>query len=323
MTAVFIDTTNHLPYDYNLIEKQGLGGTEQTVLLVLEQLAKNTPASPIYLAQLCRTRPEMIKGVNFIPLADTVLIPGISSIVSIRKVENIARYLTQKHQASLFHLAQNFDETDAENIEALNKFNGVSVCVSDHLLDYNQKKGYKKLTRIYNAVSDHLSPDPKVVVDRNKLLFFSSPHKGLNYTLDCFKYIRKQGFDFQLFIANPGYMEQSWQVDSTFNLGSLSQSALRQHIQSSFAIFYPNTEFPETFGLVYAEAAALGTPVLAHDFGAAREIMHPNNPPIDCTDLPTICNTLYAWRDERPQVRSLARFKASYVAREWATLLGL
>ncbi len=46
-----------------------------------------------------------------------------------------------------------------------------------------------------------------------------------------------------------------------------------QHIRESLCVFYPQTQRCETFGLVYAESNAVGTPVLAHDFGAAREVL--------------------------------------------------
>src|SRR5581483_2147599 len=38
-------------------------------------------------------------------------------------------------------------------------------------------------------------------------------------------------------------------------------------------VFYPKFVLPETFGLVFAEASAVGTPVLTHDCGAAAEVL--------------------------------------------------
>ena len=44
-------------------------------------------------------------------------------------------------------------------------------------------------------------------------------------------------------------------------------------VRGALCTFAPNFRIPETFGLVYAESHALGTPVLTHDCGAAAEIV--------------------------------------------------
>ena len=44
-------------------------------------------------------------------------------------------------------------------------------------------------------------------------------------------------------------------------------------MRRALCTFHPNFLIPETFGLVYAESHALGTPVLTHDFGAAAEVV--------------------------------------------------
>ena len=44
-------------------------------------------------------------------------------------------------------------------------------------------------------------------------------------------------------------------------------------VRTALCTFAPNFIFPETFGLVYAESKAVGTPVLTHDIGAATEVL--------------------------------------------------
>ncbi len=48
---------------------------------------------------------------------------------------------------------------------------------------------------------------------------------------------------------------------------------MHAQVRRSLCTFHPNFRIPETFGLVYAESHALGTPVLTHDFGAAAEVV--------------------------------------------------
>ena len=52
-----------------------------------------------------------------------------------------------------------------------------------------------------------------------------------------------------------------------------SRRRMHREVRSALCTFFPNFVIPETFGLVFAESHALGTPVLAHDCGAAAEIV--------------------------------------------------
>ena len=56
-------------------------------------------------------------------------------------------------------------------------------------------------------------------------------------------------------------------------LGPLPQAHVHQEVRSALCTFFPNFVIPETFGLVFAESHALGTPVLTVDCGAAREVL--------------------------------------------------
>jgi len=131
---------------------------------------------------------------------------------------------------------------------------------------------------IYNPVGDDLAPNG-AGIDPDKLLFMSSPNKGLDYTLTAFQAIRRNIGGLKLYVANPGYRQvPRVALPGVEWLGTLAPAQVVEQARSALCVFMPNFLLPETFGLVFAEANAVGTPVLAHDCGAAREVLHDSNP---------------------------------------------
>ena len=155
-----------------------------------------------------------------------------------------------------------------------------AVCVSD-----SQRRGVEATLRrigvaaavraltIYNPIDDRLMPDD-TPVDERKLVFFSSPNKGLNFSLDAFGALRQAMPDLRLVVANPGYKpDRSARRPGVEFLGPLPQARVHEEVRGALCTFFPNFVIPETFGLVFAESHALGTPVLTVDCGAAREVL--------------------------------------------------
>src|SRR2546429_109964 len=162
----------------------------------------------------------------------------------------------------------------------LREMAATAVCVSD-----SQRRGVEATLRrigvaaqvraltIYNAVEEALTPDD-TPVDERKLIFFSSPNKGLNFTLDAFSALKRRMPDLRLVVANPGYKAggDARRAGVEF-LGPQPQARIHAEVRSALCTFFPNFVIPETFGLVFAESHALGTPVLTHDCGAALEVV--------------------------------------------------
>jgi glycosyltransferase involved in cell wall biosynthesis len=126
-----------------------------------------------------------------------------------------------------------------------------------------------------------------------------------------------------LYIANPGY--KSGHAKETHAnviiLGSLPHHKMMQHVCESLCIFYPQDSFAETFGLIYAEANAYQTAVLAHDIGSAREILHPNNPLIDANNKQLIVDTIKAWQKHYPKINYNNKFSDTTILSQWQKLL--
>ena len=175
---------------------------------------------------------------------------------------------------------------------------------------------------MHNPIGDHLSADG-TPVDPNKLIFFSSPHKGLSYAVETFHILQQEWFpELKLYIANPGYLPMPpIDLPGVTVLSSLPHSEVLQHVREAQCVWYPNLVFPETFGLVFAEANAVGTPVITHPLGAAREVLSDSNPVFDCKDRTKLFDAFSAWRSNRPLVSANPNFRLTEVIARWKKIL--
>lgn len=155
---------------------------------------------------------------------------------------------------------------------------------------------WPRVVRIYNPVDVSGVSNVKTVTDPNKLVFFSSPHKGLDYALTIFAQLHKRDRNLQLYIANPGYLPGlSAQRSGVVNLGAIPHHQILRHVQDALCTFYPNYVYPETFGLALAESNALGVPVLTHDIGAAAEVLNGAGQFVDVPRMRPLADSLF-WR---------------------------
>jgi glycosyltransferase involved in cell wall biosynthesis len=205
--------------------------------------------------------------------------------------------------------------------------------------------------RIYNPVDDGIVPDG-ASVDPAKLVFFSSPNKGLRFTLDAFRALRRRMPDLRLCVGNPGYKSfAAPQIAGVEWLGSLPHAQVLAEARTALCTFSANFVIPETFGLVFAESCAVGTPVLTHDCGAASEVLgdarqvlpvswaqrayeaplrrlapHWRAGPARLADslglFDRYIERIESWRGgDRPRVGPDPRFRLSLVAAQWRALL--
>ncbi|HZF14635.1 MAG TPA: glycosyltransferase [Steroidobacteraceae bacterium] len=240
---------------------------------------------------------------------------------------------------------------------ALATAGGAVICVSDFLqqrveavLRNLARSSAVELRTIFNPIDDALDRDGSSV-DPQKLIFLSSPNKGLGYSLAAFQAVRRAFPGMRLCVANPGYRAlQPIALPDVEWLGILPPARAFAEARSALAVFMPNFVLLETFGLVFAEANAVGTPVIAHDCGAAREVLHPRNPVLPVhggqrrferftaplgwrtklslagvarrlSIFDDYVETLRAWRGgARPLVSADPRFRISRVAQDWQEL---
>ena len=244
-----------------------------------------------------------------------------NAVVVLRKPEALLFAREKFPEARLYLWLHDLVDEDyaVEILCACKQTNAFIITVSDFHKDHVAQAIQHKSTplRIYNPVDDGLIPD-ETPVNKNKLVFFSSPHKGLVDTLQYHQAMRTLiSTDIELYVSNPGYLDTNKpSIDGVHWLGALPHHEAIKHVREALCVFYINQVFPETFGLVLAEANAVGTPVLTPNIGAASEILY--HPAEILTGLDKIEPTLRSWYDgNRPIVRGKSEYRLSNVIKSW------
>lgn len=317
-------------YDAQLQETQGFGGTEATVIRIAHALSDMVP---VVVCQRRRKEIKKIVNVTYIPYSNELLAYQWKGIIVIRNL-SVALDLKAKYPNTpvWLWLHDLIQPIIAPWLSVMEEKEIGIVVVSDfhrnQLLElYTSNRLLKntlRVERIYNPIADDLKPDG-TAVDPNKLLFASAPHKGFVETLAGFKVLHKRYPRFQLFVSNPSYLISSNEpVKGVTFLGTLTHSESIIHMRSAACLFYLNHVYPETFGLVLAEANAVGTPVLTHALGAAPEVLLNQEQIIDTQDTEAVIRRLLYWDSgHRPNVQANETFRLSNVIKHWAELLEL
>jgi glycosyltransferase involved in cell wall biosynthesis len=351
-SILFYDPLCREPYDTRTLQAQALGGTEATLVRVADAL-------DAYVMQHNRSAdwdryraPQRLAGI-----ASVIVNRDSRALARVRELYPHARLYLWLHDR--LHPGTRRARWLAGTAPLLREAAVTCVCVSDW-----QRTGVEATlrrlglgervpaVRIYNPVDDALAPDA-TAVDERKLVFFSSPNKGLSFTLDAFAHLRRRMPDLRLVVGNPGYKRaRAAQQAGVEYLGAQPQARMHQEVRGALCTFFPNFVIPETFGLVFAESHALGTPVLTHDCGAALEIVADPEQVLPlrrayhlyegaAAVLPVrwrrasarlaalgglfdaYAARIGAWRaGERPRAAPDARFRATTVMGQWRALLG-
>ncbi len=271
--VLFYDPLCREPYDLQTLRERASGGTESTVTRIAEALGA-------LVAQHNRTedhgnfrRPGRIAGIEHV-----VVVRESRALPMLRELYPRANFYLWVHDQ--MNPGSKRARRLASTKRILRELEVKVICVSDWqrqrveaTLDGIGLADRAKARTIYNPIADELEPDGGPV-DADRLVFFSSPNKGLAYALDVFAALRRRIPSLRLLVGNPAYKrDRAAGRDGVEYLGPQPQARMHEHVRGALCTFAPNFVLPETFGLVYAESKALGTPVLAHDCGAAAEVI--------------------------------------------------
>ncbi len=354
-SVLFFDPNCQTPYSRRTLNEAGLGGTEASVIRIAEALDARV-------MQHNRTEAEG----RYLPAAAA---RDVRHLVILRDPRTVRRVCADFPGARPYLWVHDLLRPGSKRgrrleaaLPALAELGVTIVCVSDFqrrqveavLARVPAAKGVSAVT-VYNPVDDALAPDGSPV-DPTKLVFFSSPNKGLAFTLDAFRAARRAMPELRLRVGSPGYKSLRRagieRVDGRIAgvdwLGALPHAQILAEVRSALCVFYPNFVLPETFGLVLAEAKAVGTPVLTHRCGAAEEVLddprltlpierwmrpYEHTANLGLRSLLAPCamrlglfdvylRRLQAWRaGERPTTGPDPRFRLSAVAARWRAVL--
>ncbi len=339
MKIVFIDPKCPKPYDTSTLANEGLGGTEATVVRVARELSNFHDV-----AVLQHNRTQALAAherLRFLPMAATRgELVSADHVIFVQRAQGL-RQLRSHTKGRFWIWLHNFvgDEVPWFWQDHVRTRLGI-ICVSRHHAEHTMQHirssfagrlsaGWVARGGVcyqYNPLDRSFEGWPTTAKDPNKLVFFSSPHKGLDQVIRLFGELRKRRPSLELHVANPGYLAgkhpELLQQPGVRTLGTLRGMEVAHHVSNARFVFYPQTRRPETFGLVLAEAHAVGTAVLAHDFGAAREVLGPSNPPINATDASRVLDTAEAWLGGAcPPVGIDERFTTDRVIAGWLSFL--
>lgn len=330
MRILFVDPVCPKPYDPEVLATQPLGGTEATVIRVAKGLAER--GAYIEVTQHCRQLSLPTTGGMYTQFGFSRL-EAPTHVVVLRAPMALYQARKQFPHSKLYLWLHDMVAGPGwvEGFKAIQDTRAVVITVSawhrSQMYDAAERLGVRgsiPSERLYNPVADDLVPDG-TPVDANKLVFFSSPHKGLEHTLKVFE--RFQDFEelreMRLYIANPGYFAdaETEGLRNVVNLGALPHAAVISHVRSALGVFHLNGVYPETFGLVHAEANAVGTPFLSSRLGATPEIADHPGELIDVNDPKAVIDRIRQWTAGRPKVRCAGKFRLSHIVREWMELL--
>ncbi|WP_282063863.1 glycosyltransferase family 4 protein [Roseobacter litoralis] len=325
-----VDPCASEPYFLAGLGHRPMGGTEATVLRVLSGLAEKGVRSRLF------QRADTGSRVSNDPLFYTSLQEAYraadpSTVIVVINAWKVAIKLRKSHPAARILLwLHNYPGRHNRKMGAALVHAGVEVvCVSHshatHLRRFlgNAVTGAPKIHVIYNPVSDALKRDA-TRRDPDLLLFASAPHKGLAEIFERFVAVRQAMPSLSLHVADPGYM--TWTTptppEGVAMLGPLPQSELHCIMRQALCLFYPQSIFAETFGLVIAEANALGTPVICQrGLGANDEIVSTDDQTLECSDISALVARLTLWRRDPPRIKTQDAFRIEAVVDAWFELL--
>ncbi len=347
MKILFVDFKSSENYDFQYMHSNSLGGTESTVLRIARELATE---HEVYISQINREKPYHEESIHFIHYNDGLLFKKSppDRIIILRKQKLLKIYSNRYPDAKLFVWIHNFQKYEALGRRHLVTKSGAKIiCVSRHLQEHTDKimNGpvswlsriftfqYQKapITFIYNPVDEAFSKN-NTPIDKNKLLFFSAAYKGLSMVVKHFSKLLQQDPSYRLYIAGSTSERirnilKDNELDNSKSitiLGKIPREEVITHLRQSFCLFYPQNIHPETFGMVFIEANCTGTPVLAHPFGSAVEIINDEEQLVDARDPSTIISRVLNWKENgRPVVSCQERFKLPGIMERWKEVLEL
>lgn len=268
--VLFIDTVCSKAYNYDTLENDSIGGTEGSTI----RLATGFAAKGLKVAVVQKWDfPTKIDSnqVMYLPIRWLNQVRP-KNVIHVRSRMYFHLHPDAKHFVWMHDACYPYANNISDWPEYTERYNVKCIAVSDwHVGNIKSIAPSLDVTRIYSPIDEKCIIPYKDNIDTNQLVWMSSPHKGLKEMHETLLKIHANNPKIKLVVFNPGYFEgEIINHPSVIMLPQQSRETMRNIVSQSLCLFYP-TKFEETFGLVAAEANALGTPVACYKVAALAE----------------------------------------------------
>jgi len=221
------------------------------------------------------------------------------------------------------------------------------------LFDFHQKLGvpYEDSVVIPNCI-EPIPAHKKPLTDKKKIIYFSTPHRGLNLLESAVSVMEDSRNDFELDVYSsfklygrdkqddlPEYQELYGRLNEHKSVnyhGTVSNDEIRKALTETHILAYPST-YRETSCLVAIEAMAAGCMAVLPNYGALPEtckdfaMMYPWSPDVQqhaATHYHHLCSALNTfWNDNTQKILEMQTVYYEYYygmdmcASKWNSLL--
>jgi len=334
---LIVDPVVNRSYDASDLDCPNITSSEASYLRIASALSDNFE---VYFAQGGRDNYSELGNIRYQPFDHNSkpLDFNCDIVIVVRSHHVLSQIRRWFRQAQLYLWISSFPGNQFHNLGEIcfttqTQIVGVSKVQVSSLRAYLRRQspriaGRTRITHIYNPLPQAVEKLGPSSAELNpwKLVYVNPPHRGLEQVLRRFTYCKRFYPYLKLHIVYPEKCQGPIfpHVQGTLLHSSSSQTLTLKLLREAFCLFCPQEQSLEAFELRFAEANALGVPVLCHDFGSASEVVTGCRSQVlaEPTKEKTL-ETLDSWYEcGRPEVRANPDFKLETVIANWQHLIG-
>jgi glycosyltransferase involved in cell wall biosynthesis len=314
--VLFVAPVGAKPYSHESLGMPGFGGVEMQTIQLAEAFALS--GLRVGVAQRSRINSISPNGVEYFGPIDAIVwsLVKAKNMIFVRSEGKWALF-PDSRKFIWFHEACTKEMNTSTWVGGMIGNNITGICVSDwHRENIFEYAPLMPVKRIYPAVDEKFFGHA-ITYSKNQIVWNASPHKGLNHAISIFEKIRALEPEMNLIVFNPGYFTETVQNCNVEYWNNSDQDVMRDVISQSLCLFYP-TDFKETFGMIAAEANAMGIPVASYKIAALAESSV--GPFFENEDQ--IIKQILTWREcGRPKIQGQERFRMKNILPQWLEML--